>query len=222
MRECTRRQYGPWPTAAARVQASPPCAPRRSATARSPSTSIPIPSPRRASCWSACGPPGSTAPTCCSSRAAIRRPPGAPPGHPGPRAGRRGRRRRPRRHALRAGDRVMAIVGGGGQAELAVVHERAAMPVPDELDWTAAGGVPEAFTTAHDALFTQAGLTVGERAARARRRRRRRHGRRAARDDGRRARHRDGPRRGRPRADRRARRPGARARRASRSTARST
>jgi NADPH:quinone reductase-like Zn-dependent oxidoreductase len=37
------------------------------------------------------------------------------------------------------------------------------MPVPDELDWTAAGGVPEAFTTAHDALFTQAGLTVGER-----------------------------------------------------------
>jgi NADPH:quinone reductase len=61
------------------------------------------------------------------------------------------------------GDRVMAIVGGGGQAEQAVVHERVAMPVPDELDWTAAGGVPEVFFTAHDALFTQAGLTVGER-----------------------------------------------------------
>jgi NADPH:quinone reductase-like Zn-dependent oxidoreductase len=61
------------------------------------------------------------------------------------------------------GDRVMAIVGGGGQAELAVVHERVAMPVPDELDWTAAGGVPEVFCTAHDALFTQAGLSVGER-----------------------------------------------------------
>src|SRR5690349_22331788 len=61
------------------------------------------------------------------------------------------------------GDRVMALVAGGGQAELAVVHERTAMPVPDELDWTAAGGVPEVFTTAHDALFTQAGLTVGER-----------------------------------------------------------
>ncbi len=61
------------------------------------------------------------------------------------------------------GDRVMAIVAGGGQAELAVVHERTAMPVPDELDWKAAGGVPEVFTTAHDALFTQAGLTVGER-----------------------------------------------------------
>jgi NADPH:quinone reductase-like Zn-dependent oxidoreductase len=37
------------------------------------------------------------------------------------------------------------------------------MPVPDELDWTAAGGVPEVFTTAHDALFTQAGLQCGER-----------------------------------------------------------
>jgi NADPH:quinone reductase len=61
------------------------------------------------------------------------------------------------------GDRVMAVVGGGGQGELAIVHERAAMPVPDELDWIAAGGVPEAFTTAHDALFTQAGLRVGER-----------------------------------------------------------
>jgi NADPH:quinone reductase len=61
------------------------------------------------------------------------------------------------------GDRVMAIVGGGGQAELAVLHERLAMPIPEELDWTAAGGVPEVFCTAHDALFTQAGLTVGER-----------------------------------------------------------
>src|SRR5689334_21474023 len=61
------------------------------------------------------------------------------------------------------GDRVMAVVCGGGQAELAVVHERLAMPVPDELSWEAAGGAPEVFTTAHDALFSQAGLVVGER-----------------------------------------------------------
>ena len=60
------------------------------------------------------------------------------------------------------GDRVMAVVGGGGQAELALVHERAAMPVPDVLDWPAAGGLPEVFTTAHDAIFTQAGLRPGE------------------------------------------------------------
>ena len=40
------------------------------------------------------------------------------------------------------GDRVMAIVGGGGQAELAVVHERQLMSVPEALDWPAAGGLP--------------------------------------------------------------------------------
>jgi NADPH:quinone reductase len=61
------------------------------------------------------------------------------------------------------GDRVMAIVGGGGQAELALVHERHLMPVPAALDWPAAGGLPEVFVTAHDALFTQAGLRPGER-----------------------------------------------------------
>jgi NADPH2:quinone reductase len=60
------------------------------------------------------------------------------------------------------GDRVMAIVGGGGQAELAVVHERILMPVPQVLDWPEAGGVPEVFTTAHDAVFTQAALRPGE------------------------------------------------------------
>jgi NADPH:quinone reductase len=90
-------------------------------------------------------------------------PPGAPPDIPGLElagevvaVGRRAGR-------FEVGDRVMSLVSGGGQAELAVVHERTAMPVPEELDWTAAGGVPETFTTAHDALFTQAGLTVGER-----------------------------------------------------------
>ena len=64
---------------------------------------------------------------------------------------------------FKEGDRVMAIVGGGGQAELAVLHERLAMPVPESLEWPAAGGTPEVFTTAHDALFTQAGLRPGER-----------------------------------------------------------
>ena len=61
------------------------------------------------------------------------------------------------------GDRVMAIVGGGGQAELAVVHERQLMPIPVALDWPEAGGLPEVFTTAHDAIFTQAELRPGER-----------------------------------------------------------
>ena len=61
------------------------------------------------------------------------------------------------------GARVMAIVGGGGQAQLAVVHERLLMPVPDALSWPQAGGLPEVFTTAHDALFSQAQLRSGER-----------------------------------------------------------
>jgi putative PIG3 family NAD(P)H quinone oxidoreductase len=60
------------------------------------------------------------------------------------------------------GDRVMAIVGGGGQAELATVHERVAIPVPQALSWPEAGGAPEVFMTAYDALFTQAELKSGE------------------------------------------------------------
>jgi len=62
------------------------------------------------------------------------------------------------------GDRVASIVGGGAQAELAVVHERLAMPMPATVDWPEAGGFPEVFLTAHDALFTQAGLQPGDRA----------------------------------------------------------
>jgi putative PIG3 family NAD(P)H quinone oxidoreductase len=62
------------------------------------------------------------------------------------------------------GDRVMAIVGGGGQAELAIVNERIALPVPEGVGWSVAGGFPEVFTTAHDALFSQCQLTLGERA----------------------------------------------------------
>jgi putative PIG3 family NAD(P)H quinone oxidoreductase len=61
------------------------------------------------------------------------------------------------------GDKVMGIVGGGGQAELAAVHERQLMPVPDVMSWPEAGGFPEVFTTAHDAVFTQAELLAGER-----------------------------------------------------------
>jgi NADPH:quinone reductase len=61
------------------------------------------------------------------------------------------------------GDRVMAIVGGGAQAELAVVHERLAMRVPETVPFPEAGGFPEAFLTAYDALFTQGGVSVGDR-----------------------------------------------------------
>jgi putative PIG3 family NAD(P)H quinone oxidoreductase len=62
-----------------------------------------------------------------------------------------------------AGDRVMAVVPGGGQAELCAVHERVALSVPDAMSWAQAGAFPENYTTAHDALFTQCGLAMGER-----------------------------------------------------------
>jgi NADPH:quinone reductase-like Zn-dependent oxidoreductase len=61
------------------------------------------------------------------------------------------------------GDRVMAVVAGAGQASLAVVPEMTALPVPEGVTWVAAGGFPENYTTAHDALFTQCELAMGER-----------------------------------------------------------
>ena len=61
------------------------------------------------------------------------------------------------------GDRVMALVGGGGQAELAPVDEAHALAVPDGLSWVDAGGFMEAYATAYDALFGQAGVTLGDR-----------------------------------------------------------
>src|SRR5271165_3118626 len=65
--------------------------------------------------------------------------------------------------AFAPGDRVMAVVGGGAQATRAVVDEAHALAVPDDLPWPEAGGFPEVFWTAYDALITQAGLRVGER-----------------------------------------------------------
>jgi NADPH:quinone reductase-like Zn-dependent oxidoreductase len=61
------------------------------------------------------------------------------------------------------GDRVMAVVTGAGQSELAIVPELVAMPVPEGVSWAQAGGFPENYTTAHDALFSQCGLGMGER-----------------------------------------------------------
>jgi len=96
-------------------------------------------------------------------RGAYPAPPGAPRDIPGLELAGEVVARGPGAERFTEGDRVMAVVAGGGQAELAVVHERAAVPVPAALDWIAAGGVPETFTTAHDALFSQADLGMGER-----------------------------------------------------------
>jgi NADPH2:quinone reductase len=63
----------------------------------------------------------------------------------------------------KVGARVFGIIGGGGQAQYVTVHESALAPIPSNLDWADAAAVPEVFMTAHDALFTQCGLQMGER-----------------------------------------------------------
>ena len=69
----------------------------------------------------------------------------------------------PLAHHFKVGDRVMGLVGGGAQAELALVDESVALAAPEEIAWESAGGFMEAFATAYDALIRQGGLTVGAR-----------------------------------------------------------
>ncbi len=69
----------------------------------------------------------------------------------------------PRVTMWKSGQRVMGLVGGGAQAEYVLVHEGMLVAIPDNLDFVQAVGIPEVFMTAHDALFTQGGLQMGER-----------------------------------------------------------
>jgi putative PIG3 family NAD(P)H quinone oxidoreductase len=61
----------------------------------------------------------------------------------------------------KVGDRVFGIVAGGAQAEYLTTHPRLLAKIPAGLEFDAAGAVPEAFLTAHDALVTQGGLRPG-------------------------------------------------------------
>src|SRR5256886_5850402 len=65
--------------------------------------------------------------------------------------------------AWKPGQRVMGLAGGGAQAEYVLAHEGLLVEIPQNLDFVQAAAVPEVFMTAHDALFTQAGLQMGER-----------------------------------------------------------
>jgi putative PIG3 family NAD(P)H quinone oxidoreductase len=69
----------------------------------------------------------------------------------------------PEVRAWKTGQRVFGITGGGAQAEYVVVPENTLVEIPENLGWAEAAAVPEVFITAHDALFTQAGLEMGER-----------------------------------------------------------
>ena len=63
---------------------------------------------------------------------------------------------------LAVGDRVFGVTAGGAQAEYVIVPDRQCARVPDGLDLVEAGGVPEVFITAHDAMRTRARLQAGE------------------------------------------------------------
>ena len=90
-------------------------------------------------------------------------PPGSPPDIPGLELAGTVEALGPGATQWSEGDQVMAVVGGGAMAELCVVHERHLLPVPGGMSWEQAGGFAETFTTAHDALFGQVGLAMGER-----------------------------------------------------------
>ena len=64
--------------------------------------------------------------------------------------------------AWKPGQRVFGVVAAGAHAEYLVTHERALAEAPRELAWAQAGGIPEAFITAHDAMWKQAELRLGE------------------------------------------------------------
>jgi putative PIG3 family NAD(P)H quinone oxidoreductase len=60
------------------------------------------------------------------------------------------------------GDRVCALLAGGGYAEYACVHEGSVLPVPDRLSFEEAAALPEVFATAWLNLFMEATLNEGE------------------------------------------------------------
>jgi putative PIG3 family NAD(P)H quinone oxidoreductase len=62
----------------------------------------------------------------------------------------------------RAGDRVCALLGGGGYGELAVVDARHALPVPDGVDFVQAAALPETVCTVFANVFEAGALRPGE------------------------------------------------------------
>ena len=62
----------------------------------------------------------------------------------------------------RVGDRVSALLGGGGYAEYAVVDARHALPIPDGLDFVQAAGLPETVFTVWANVFEHGALKAGE------------------------------------------------------------
>lgn len=60
------------------------------------------------------------------------------------------------------GDRVCALLGGGGYAEYAVADARHVLPIPDGLDWAHAAALPETVFTVYANVFEHGALQPGE------------------------------------------------------------
>ncbi|MBQ7090237.1 MAG: NAD(P)H-quinone oxidoreductase, partial [Clostridia bacterium] len=60
------------------------------------------------------------------------------------------------------GDRVCALLGGGGYAEYAAVRQDMLMPVPKGLSMEEAAALPEAFATSYLNLFIEGHLQAGQ------------------------------------------------------------
>ena len=60
------------------------------------------------------------------------------------------------------GDRVCALLGGGGYAEYAVVDARHALPIPEGMSFEAAAGLPETVFTVYANVFEHGALKAGE------------------------------------------------------------
>jgi len=60
------------------------------------------------------------------------------------------------------GDRVCALLPGGGYAEKVAVPQAMLMPIPTEWDFTIAAGLPEVYLTAFVNLYMEANLQPGE------------------------------------------------------------
>ena len=62
----------------------------------------------------------------------------------------------------KSGDRVCALLGGGGYAEYAVCDARHALPIPDGFSFAEAAGLPETVFTVYANVFEHGSLKAGE------------------------------------------------------------
>ena len=63
---------------------------------------------------------------------------------------------------FKTGDRVFGITAGAAQAEFLLTEESLLAEIPANLSFTEAAAIPEAFITAHDAIFTNGNLRENE------------------------------------------------------------